>query len=371
MGNRGDRRNRENRGNWEIGRIGLSQTALKLLFNGFPIGKNSNTGLCKESINLSTKKFTKGTQQLFDNLKIRYLVFIVLIGLFSVSSASGQGCSDAGACSISSLNFSGDSVSKNSRVHFSVEQSFGLGEKFILISQTTASIEYRIFKSTLFELRTPFIFTYGNLGQTSGVGDLILSLNQRLFRKDKEQLRLLVAGRLKSNNADFSFNGEPLPMAYQTSLGTYDAIFGLLYIIPKWDFYAAYQHSFGRNKNGYLVTDTTLPDSKKYFESAQLKRGDDVYLRVRRELAFKNRSSLILTLMTIYRLQKDEIIKNNEPVLLDGSQGLTLNLGFTWSKKMKSGQTMDLVLAFPVIDKAYRADGLTRNVVVSIRFSNL
>jgi len=303
--------------------------------------------------------------------KLKHFALTYFIGLLAISMAFGQGCSDAGACSISSLNFSGDPISKKSKVYFSIEQSFGLGEKFILISQTTAGIQYRIFKSTLLELRIPFIFTYGNIGQASGVGDLILSLNQRLFTKDKQQLRLFVAGRLKSNNADFSFAGEPLPMAYQTSLGTYDAIFGLLYVIPKWDFYAAYQHSFGRNKNGYLVTDTTLPDSKKYFESAQLKRGDDFYLRVRRELMFKNENALILTVMTIYRLQKDEIIKNDKPVLLDGSQGLTLNLGFTWTKKMKSGQTMDLLLTFPVIERAYRADGLTRNVVIGIRFSNL
>ena len=302
---------------------------------------------------------------------MRCIILTILIGFFSVSLVSGQGCSDAGACSISSLNFSEDTIPNDSKVRFSMEQSFGLGEKFILISQTTAGIQYRVFKSTLLELRIPFVFTYGNIGQTSGVGDLLLSVNQQLFRKNKDQLNLLIAGRLKTNNADYTFAGEPLPMAYQTSLGTYDVIFGLLYVIPKWDFYAAYQHSFGRNKNGYLVTDTTLPDSKKYFESAQLKRGDDVYLRARRELAFKNRSSLILTLMTIYRLQKDEIIKNDKPVLLEGSQGLTLNLGFTWLRKLSTGQTMDLQLAFPVIDRAYRADGLTRNVVVSIRFSNL
>lgn len=290
---------------------------------------------------------------------------------FAVTSVFGQGCSDAGACSINSLNVSEDSTNTETKVRFSIVQSFGLGEKFTLISQTTAGIQYQIFKSTLLELRVPFIFIYGNLGQTSGVGDLIFSVNQRLFRKNKTQLSLLLTGRLKSNNADFTFSGEPLPMAYQTSLGTYDAIFGLLYAIPKWDFYLAYQHAFGRNKNGYLVMDTTLPDEKKYFESAQLKRGDDMYLRLRRQLNLKNENNIILTLMSLYRLQEDEIIKNDQSVLLEGSRGLTLNLGFAWSKKIKSGQTMDLMLSFPVIDRDYRADGLTRNAVVGIRISNL
>lgn len=304
-------------------------------------------------------------------IRMKYLILLFFMGFFAVTSVFGQGCSDAGACSINSLNVSEDSTNTETKVRFGIEQSFGLGEKFTLISQTTAGIQYQIFKSTLLELRVPFIFTYGNLGQTSGVGDLIFSINQRLFRKNKTQLSLLLAGRLKSNNADFTFDGEPLPMAYQTSLGTYDAIFGLLYAIPKWDFYVAFQHAFGQNKNGYLVTDTNLPANEKYFESTQLKRGDDMYLRLRRQLSLKKEKKIILTLMSVYRLQEDEIIKNDQPVLLEGSQGLTLNLGFIWTKKINSGQTMDLMLSFPVIDRDYRADGLTRNAVVGIRISNL
>ena len=302
---------------------------------------------------------------------MRFIVVIALLYLIAVSSSFGQGCSDAGACSISSLNFTEDSVSKNSKVHLSVEQSFGLGEKFIFISQTTAGIQYRVFKTTSIELRVPFVFAIGNLGQTAGVGDLLLSVNQRLFSKNKSQLDLLIAGRLKSNNSDFTFDGKPLPMAYQTSLGTYDVILGLFYAISKWDFYAAYQHSFGSNKNWYLLTDTTLPDSKRYFESAFLKRGDDSYLRVRRDFALKKRNHIILTFLAIYRIQEDEITRNDKPVLLDGSRGLTLNLGFSWSKKLFKGQLMELMLSFPVIDRAYRADGLTRNVVLGIRFSYL
>lgn len=303
---------------------------------------------------------------------MRYVLVLCLFIFSLASTASAQGCSDAGACSISSLNVYDEAPTLNkTKVHFVMEQSFGLGEKFVFISQTTAGLQYLLFKSTLIELRIPFIFTYGNLGQTSGVGDLLLSVNQRLFRKNNRQLHLLVAGRLKSNAADFSYGGSPLPMVYQTSLGTYDAIAGLLYTVSYWDFYTAYQHSFGRNKNDYLVRDTTLPANKKYFESAQLKRGDDVYFRLRRTLLLKNENSITLTLLAIYRIQKDEIIKNDKTVLLDGSQGLTLNLGFTWSKKLKKGQTMDLMLSFPVIDRDYRADGLTRNLVVGLRFSNL
>ena len=302
---------------------------------------------------------------------MRYIILIIWIGLLPFIKVFGQGCSNAGACSIGSVNGYEDVAGDKSKVRFGMEQSFGLGEKFIFISQSTAAIQYRVFKTTSIELRIPFVFTVGNLGQTAGVGDMLLSVNQKLFSKNKSQFDLLIAGRLKSNNSDFTFDGNPLPMAYQTSLGTNDAIIGLLFSIPAWDFYSAYQHPFGRNKNEYLVTDPALPDNKKYYESAQLKRGDDLYFRIRYQLQLKNENSILLTLLGIYRLQEDEIIKNDLPVLLEGSRGITINTGFTWSRKLKRGQTMDLQLSFPVIDRAYRADGLTRNVVLSLRLSNL
>ncbi len=297
---------------------------------------------------------------------------IIFVLVFSASTLWGQGCSDAGACSVGSLNYSGDSLtSKSKKVYLSFGQSLGVGEKFILISQSTVGVQYNLFKTTTLELSVPFIFTYGSIGSSAGIGDLLLSVNQELLRRNGHRFNLVLAGRLKTNNADFTYRGNPLPMAYQTSLGTNDAIAGVLYTIPNWDFYAAYQHSFGRNNNGYLVTDTTLPDREKYYESAQLKRGDDLYLRVRRELALKNGSTLVLTVLGIYRLQQDEIIKNDRPVRLDGSSGLTLNLGVTWAKTLRDGRSMELQLAFPIIEKAYRADGLTRNALISIRFYNL
>ncbi|MCF6169775.1 MAG: hypothetical protein L3J66_02205 [Bacteroidales bacterium] len=303
------------------------------------------------------------------NLRIFFL--LLLFQVLFLSPVPGQGCSDAGACSLNSINSTGDSVARKTRVRLSITQGIGLGEKFTLISQTTAGIQYRLFDGTTLELLSPFIFTYGNLGQTSGVGDFIFSLNQRLFTKNQKHIKLIVAGRLKSNNANFTYGGKPLPMAYQTSLGTNDIITGLLFTIPNWDFYTAYQHPFGRNKNEYLLTDPSLPDNKKYFESAQLKRGDDLYLRVRRELALRDNNVLIFTLLTIFRLQQDGIIKNDEKVLLDGSRETTINLGFSWVRKLSTGQSMELQFAFPVFERAYRADGLTRNAVVAIRFYNL
>lgn len=298
-------------------------------------------------------------------LLLSFICFLI------INTSFGQGCSDAGACSIESINFNESSNQKESKVNLNLEQTFGLGEKFVFISQTTAGIQYKATKTSIIELRVPFIFTSGNLGHTSGVGDLILSINQQIASNSHGRLNLILASRLKSNNANKSFNDKPLPMAYQTSLGTYDLILGSLLSIPKWDFYFAWQRSFGRNDNEYLVTDISIPDNQQYYESNQLKRGDDIYLRGRRFFDLKNDNRILVNSLFIYRIQKDEIVKNDENIILDGSNGLTINLAFTYSKKLKNHRKIDFSLAFPIVDKDYRADGLTRNVVLGLRIVNL
>ena len=298
-----------------------------------------------------------------------FRLLILFASLITFEYLAAQGCSDAGACSIESLNF--DETSKDSKLRLNLEQTFGLGEKFVFISQTTAGFQYKFGATTLFELRVPFIFTLGNLGHTSGVGDLIISVNQRIKKNDYFGLSIILASRIKSNDADKYNDEQALPMAYQTSLGTYDIILGSLLSIPNWDFYAAWQHSFGRNKNNYLISDPTIPENKQYYESNKLKRGDDLFFRSRRFFNLKNGNRIISNALVIYRLNKDEIIKNGQSLKLDGSTGLTINLSLTYSKIIKENRKLDFYVAFPIIDRQYRADGLTRNVVLGIRLINL
>jgi len=301
------------------------------------------------------------------NKLLFFLVFLFPLNLL----VSGQGCSDAGACSVDILNFSTGHEQKIKKLTLSFDQSFALGEHFIFISQSTLGIQYKITKTTKAELRVPYIFTYGNLGYTFGVGDLIISLSQDIFKDKNYQVTGIIGSRLKVNNADFTFDDQPLPMAYQTSLGTYDIITGIQYSRMKWNFYLVSQHPFGRNNNQYLAPPVETNPDKKYFESAYLKRGDDIYARLRYYLALKSNHSLTFTLLSIYRIQKSEIIKNDQNVILDGSNGLTLNPGVTYSIPLKDNKKINLQLAFPVIDRNYRADGLTRNVVIGVRISNL
>lgn len=293
--------------------------------------------------------------------------FVLLFSLF----LSGQGCSDAGACSVQTFDFEDNTIGSKQKVLLNFEQTVGLGEKFVFISQSTLGVQYSLTSGTGFELRIPFIFTYGNIGQTSGVGDIILSATQDFIHDKNFQLTAILGGRFKTNSSNLSADDLPLPMAYQTSLGTNDIIIGAQYSREKWNLYMAYQHPFGRNENEYLVPENETDPAKQYFESAYLKRGDDLYVRTQYLLGLKKNNDLKFNLLGIYRIQESEILVDDEPLLLDGSSGLTVNMGVTYSKQIKNDRELSLILAFPVIDSNYRADGLTRNIVLGIRFRNL
>lgn len=301
----------------------------------------------------------------------RFLVIIFLAGFALTNSLYAQGCSDAGACSIGSMDENELKKTEPYKLKISFDQSVALGEKFTFISQTAVTLDVRVFKSTSLVIRTPFIFTSGNLGNSTGIGDVLVSLIQQVYQGNESQFGLLLGGKLKSNNSNFSFYKSPLPMAYQTSLGTYDIILGAQYVWKTWDFYFAYQHPFGRNENQYLNNPTVTDENKIYFESAQLKRGDDLALRVQKTFQIKNKQSLLPGIMPIYRIQKSLIIKNDQEVILDGSNGLTLNLYLTYMKPLKNNAILYLTAAFPVLERSYRADGLTRNFVISLRLTQL
>ena len=306
--------------------------------------------------------------------KYSIIIAVLLLSFaFFAFPAKGQGCSDAGACSIGSMDGeheTGEEV-KPPVFKLSYEEIIGLGEKFTFVSQTAVTVEQRVFKTTWLVVRVPFIFTSGNLGNSTGVGDVLVSVVQQVYKSFDSQLGIMAGGKLRTNNSGFSFAGNPLPMVYQTSLGTYDIIGGIQYMWRSWDFYLAYQHPFGRNQNQYLHPPGETNDKKLYYESAQLKRGDDLAFRIQKSFYLKNRQSLQPGILPIYRIQKSTIIKNDREVVLDGSNGLTLNLYLTYVKKLKNNTVLSLTAAAPVIERSYRADGLTRNFVVSLRFTQM
>ncbi|MCB0804470.1 MAG: hypothetical protein KDC05_01655 [Bacteroidales bacterium] len=293
------------------------------------------------------------------------LLFLSISLIFIVKFMHSQGCSDAGACSVGSLELKDNSRDKTGLL-IGYQQSLGLADKEALVAGTELFLEHRILKNTSLEFRLPYYVTIGNLATTSGVGDLLVSVSQHLLQSETGRLTFITGGRLKTNDADKSKDGEPLPMVYQSSLGTYDIIAGLAWQTKKWSFSVGYQHPFGANENKYLHPDSVeLPDNKQYYESAYLKRGDDLMLRIQRTVTLNEKSTINFGFLPIYRIQKDEIKRNGVYEQLPGSSGITYNVFFNWYKKLGQNKQFVLTTGIPVHAREYRADGLTRTAIVS------
>jgi len=293
---------------------------------------------------------------------MRILVIIIIVCSLPFLSKS-QGCSDAGLCTIAGLDSSYGEGGTQTSAKFST--IFGLGEQNVFHITTQFEIIIPTFKNQLVQIKMPYNFTFGNLGNISGLGDLSLSINQKVYSIKDVRINFVAGFKIPSGDANKTKDGFPLPMAYQPSLGTYDIILGISTNYQSWHMSFGYQHSFGHNLNEFEHRYDNLANFNDYNESYHLLRADDIMLRV--EKAFNiNSYKLLFGVLPIYHLWEDKI-KDGQKVA--GSSGLTLNLNAAAEKKFKNDMLMNIILAAPIIDREVRPDGLTRSFVVVVSFS--
>ncbi len=288
-------------------------------------------------------------------MRILFVLFIVTaIPLSSI----GQGCSDAGLCTVSALNTGFGKENRSTTGKFYT--IFGLGEQNVINITTQIEANLPTFKNQTVQIKLPYNFTFGNLGSISGLGDLTISLNQQLLAVNKYTLSVVTGLKIPSNDANRSLNGFPLPMAYQTGLGTYDIILGVSLNIKTWHLSFGYQHPFGHNQNQFEHKADNPQYFNNYNQSYYLKRADDIMLRIEKEIK-ANEFNLAFSVLPIYHLS-DDIIFGNQKVA--GSSGLTLNLNAKANKQLKNNIALSLALGAPIIDRKVRPDGLTRSFVI-------
>jgi hypothetical protein len=296
-------------------------------------------------------------------------IFLVLFA-FSASYGFSQGCNDAGICTFGDFGAI-QTEQQQQKLNAEITYIFGLGEQENLINTLQLDQRFSILKDKgqIF-LRLPFTYVYGNLGQTAGLGDVSAGIEYLIFQKGQSSISAVAGGKIPTYDANKSLEGKGLPMAYQTSLGTYDLLFGAGINLQEWRIGLAYQHPFGSNRNTFQHEDwPDDDDALEYFESNQLKRGDDMMLRLDRSFPAGKKNKLDAGLLVVYRLQKDQISMNNETISLDQSDGITLNASLGYTIAFQDQSVVRFLIAAPVITRKYRADGLTRTVVFSVAYA--
>ncbi len=301
---------------------------------------------------------------------MRCFLSVIVIMLLYQQIIRAQGCSDAGFCTIGALQQreTNDSSYKHTA---KLSLSYGIGEQGTVIFQTIPEVDFSFFKNNSIQLKIPYSFINGNLGNTNGIGDLAFSITQVLNENEYSKFNVTLGTKIATGNADLEANNRSLPMPYQVSLGTYDLIIGISYQFKKWNLSTGYQRVLlNENNNRFLRSywqDNS--DAQNYFESNLLNRGDDALLRVERNFGLHN-LQLSAGLLSIYRLQKDKItIEDGSEIELNNSDGLTLNLTGSAQYNFSKRTGFNFSFGTPLVVREYRADGLTRSLVLTAAFN--
>ncbi|MCG8581010.1 MAG: hypothetical protein MI866_13910 [Bacteroidales bacterium] len=286
------------------------------------------------------------------------LVLIPVVFLtVSVSTVQGQGCSDAGFCTIHSIKPElADSVKSRNNI-FKAGTSYGAAQ--YNVSVVTPYLEYiRTFGQVSLSAKLLMGIRSGDLATTAGVADLIITSSWNL----SDQLLLTGGFKIPFNDADQQSGGLPLPMAYQTSLGTYDMIAGASWITKYLTFTAAWQQPLTQNSNSFLFED--YPDgilNDPYLSTNEYVRKGDVLLRISHRTSIGKKWTLISSVLPIYHLGNDSYKeKDGHEVIIDKSKGLTLNLNVFFNYDISSNTALELSMGAPAVARTNRPDGLSQ-----------
>ncbi len=297
------------------------------------------------------------------------LILLPAIVILNENIATAQGCSDAGVCSMGNIESNHTYIKDSTKNTYSIRigQGIGLGEQSVINALTNIDLSAN-FNKLYLQVKIPYAYNSGKLGQVNGFSDISLSASYTLRNTQKQTYGVVLGFKIPTNQADIKLGNGIAPMPYQTSLGTYDLILGTNLKLDKYVFALAYQHVLKHNnRNQFIASDFTNADN--YFSSFLFKRSNDVVLRVERRIDFKNNWSINPSTLFIYRLRNDqEADVGGNYSEIKNSNGLTFNAVVNINKKFNDENAIDLSFAFPLVVRDVRPDGLTRSAIISAAY---
>ena len=272
--------------------------------------------------------------------------FLLTVIFYSIENYAQ--CSDAGICQLG-----GHSMEGEEEILFSISGFYKYGysgkEDDVQFNSLQLNGSYNMFSNTSIQLLIPYNIQSGPTGDVSGIGDLILSLNQNLLTDESSLLDASLGVKLATGDD----NKNNLPQVYQSGLGTNDVLFVLNYTYNKLSVGAGYQLSGGRNNN---IT--------------RLEKGDDLLLRVLYQLS-SDQITITPQLLFIQRLAKSSVLdttSTEEEKFVEVDKSDQTQLNFLTVLEYNIADNLSLVgdFAIPFIKREVNVDGLTRAFTASV-----
>lgn len=290
---------------------------------------------------------------------------LILFFLFIANATFGQGCSDAGICSIDHAFQSSEKEFKNT---IEVAAIFGAGEADVTYISPYVSYARKFSDHFSLSSKVTFSSATGSFGTRAAFGDAFLVGNYTFKEKNNKQWSTVFGIKIPFTSSNLKINNFSIPLDYQSSLGTFDLLLGTNLKYKKWDFNAALQIPvFNNNKNSYFAeySGTTDFPSTNLFE-----RKSDALVRATYSIKTNNKKFTFKpNVLFIYHLGEDSyenIFGNRETI--KGSDGLTINGNLITNYAINSQNSIELSLATPFQVRDIRPDGLTRKYVIGIQY---
>ncbi|NDI99700.1 hypothetical protein GWA97_11485 [Flavobacterium sp. LaA7.5] len=293
---------------------------------------------------------------------MKLYLYSILIGVLPVMALHAQGCSDAGICSIGA-HYDEMDTTKN---RIEVSTVFGAGEADVKYISPYVAYTRTFNAKWAGSVKITSSYATGSFGERASVGDAFLTTNYKPQTEKVLQFSYTAGAKIPFNRANLKINDHPLPLDYQTSLGTFDFLGSINASYRQWDFNAAVQIPvFNINANSYIKEFSGTDD---FVTTNLFERKPDALLRGTYTIT-ANKFTFKPNLLFIYHLGEDtyeDIFGQRQSI--DGSSGLTLNGNLISAYNFKSG-TLELSLATPFVVREERPDGLTRAWTAAIGYS--
>lgn len=315
----------------------------------------------------------------------KLILFLAIVGFGSF--AYGQGCSDAGFCTLGSLKSNFDFEKKDSssleekelKNTIGVGFSYGLGEDKNNNFNPFLIYNRKLTKHVELQTKLTSAFIQGKVANVNYISDIYIATNTSISLKDKkpklhQRLNVIAGIKIPFSTANFKKNGQPLPMAYQPSLATVDLIVGVNYIVRGFEINGAFQIPVGQiNKNTFVKENNPIVFNKgkdTFATTSLFRRKPDFLFRFGYVFHTKNYKWLFKpNVLNIVHIGKDTYVDNlGNRQKIKGSQGYTLNAALNITYNINKHHSLELSAGTPLVVRKVRPDGLTRKVAVAIEY---
>lgn len=295
----------------------------------------------------------------------RLFLMTTMLMVYCISTYA-QGCSDAGICTISS--FKPGSLYYSDSMHTSVKVGINTGSADHNISVLATYVEYERSVSSNLDInaRLTSLSQSGNGISVWGLSDIYLTVKFRVW----DQLSLILGAKLPLTDGNRLHNQLPLPMDYQSSLGTVDGIAGLGYKMGSLQLMAGYQHPVIQNDNKYerrLYEEGNILGT--FQSTSKYTRNSDILFRASYTVPLVGKLTITPSVLAVYHTDNDTWQSGPDKVhIIDGSKGMTLNGNLYVDFPFLMRHAVQASVGFPLAVRDVRPDGLTRGFVAGIEY---